>query len=119
MARELSFSCWVCCCQRPLESPKATSEKLRTCNGDRTHENSQDVAVILKLHPLGWGKKAIARELGISKNTVRRCLQAGGVSGGVFRGCPLRAFQEEGAAVNPAYAAACTRTPPLSTAVSE
>jgi transposase len=37
------------------------------------------VAAILKLHQLGWGKKAIARELGVSKNTVRRYLEAGGV----------------------------------------
>jgi len=41
-------------------------------------KTAQDVAAILKLHQLGWGKKAIARELGISKNTVRRYLQAGG-----------------------------------------
>ena len=39
----------------------------------------QDVAAMLKLHQLGWGKNAIARELGISKNTVRRYLNAGGV----------------------------------------
>ena len=39
----------------------------------------QDVAAILKLHQLGWGKKAIPRALGINKNTARRYLEAGGM----------------------------------------
>jgi len=47
--------------------------------GTEVMKTPQDVAAILKLHQLGWGKKAIARELGISKNTVRRYLDAGGV----------------------------------------
>jgi hypothetical protein len=47
--------------------------------GTEVMKTPQDVAAILKLHQLGWGKKAIARELGVSKNTVRRYLEAGGV----------------------------------------
>jgi transposase len=47
--------------------------------GTEVMKTPQDVAAILKLHQLGWGKKAIARELGISKNTVRRYVDAGGV----------------------------------------
>jgi len=47
--------------------------------GTEVMKRLQDVAAILKLHELGWGKKAIARELGISKNTVWRYLEAGGV----------------------------------------
>ena len=37
-----------------------------------------DVAVALRLHELGWGARRIARELGISKNTVKRLLRQGG-----------------------------------------
>jgi hypothetical protein len=59
------------------------SSKLMTifphAAGTEVMKTPQDVAAILKLHQLGWGKEAIARELGISKNTVRRYLEAGGV----------------------------------------
>ena len=37
----------------------------------------EDVAVMQRLRALGWGFKRIARELGVSKNTVRRHLRAG------------------------------------------
>lgn len=37
----------------------------------------EDVQVILRLHQQGWGKKRIARQLGISKNTVKRYLEMG------------------------------------------
>jgi len=37
----------------------------------------EDVAVMQRLRALGWGCKRIARELGVSKNTVRRHLRAG------------------------------------------
>jgi transposase len=37
----------------------------------------EDVAVMQRLRALGWGVKRIARELGVSKNTVRRHLHAG------------------------------------------
>lgn len=38
----------------------------------------EDVAAMMKLHELGWGKKRIARELGISKATVARYIRQGG-----------------------------------------
>jgi hypothetical protein len=36
------------------------------------------VAAMLRLKELGWGSKRIARELGDSRGTVRRYLEAGG-----------------------------------------
>lgn len=48
--------------------PPAEREPLRT---------PDDVAVILRLHELGWGAKRIAREVGCSKNTVKRYLARG------------------------------------------
>lgn len=36
-----------------------------------------EVAVILRLHALGWGAKRIAREVGCAKNTVKRYLARG------------------------------------------
>ena len=36
-----------------------------------------DVAVILRLHQLGWGTKRIAREVGCARNTVKRYLADG------------------------------------------
>ena len=41
-------------------------------------QDPQDVVVMLRLHEKGWGSKKIARELGVSRNTVRRYLRAGG-----------------------------------------
>lgn len=38
----------------------------------------EDVAAMLRLHELGWGSKRIARELGVSRNTVRRYVRQGG-----------------------------------------
>lgn len=36
-----------------------------------------DVAIILRLHQLGWGSKRIAREVGCARNTVKRYLAQG------------------------------------------
>ena len=36
------------------------------------------VSAILRLRELGWGSKRISRELGISRNTVKEYLAAGG-----------------------------------------
>ena len=36
------------------------------------------VSAILRLSELGWGSKRISRELGISRNTVKEYLAAGG-----------------------------------------
>lgn len=41
-------------------------------------QTPDDVAVMLRLYELGWGAKSIARELGISKNTVKSYLRQGG-----------------------------------------
>ncbi|WP_221248490.1 helix-turn-helix domain-containing protein [Desulfuromonas versatilis] len=40
-------------------------------------QTPDDVAVMLRLHELGWGAKRIARELGVSKNTVKNYLRQG------------------------------------------
>src|ERR1044072_4202706 len=45
-----------------------------------TMKTSDGVAAMLRLHQLGGGLRRIARELGISLNTVRRHLRAGGWS---------------------------------------
>ena len=37
-----------------------------------------EVSAILRLNELGWGSKRIARELGVSRNTVKDYLAAGG-----------------------------------------
>lgn len=41
-------------------------------------ETPEDVAAMLRLSQAGWGAKTIARELGCSKNTVKRYLSLGG-----------------------------------------
>lgn len=46
-------------------SPPAEGEPVRT---------PDDVAVILRLHALGWGSKRIAAEVGCARNTVKRYL---------------------------------------------
>ena len=43
-------------------------------------EDLEDVAVMLRLHEKGWGSKRIARELGVSRSTVKRYLRAGGIA---------------------------------------
>ena len=47
----------------------ARGEEMRT---------PDEVAVMLRLRALGWGARRIARELGISRNTVRRYVEGGG-----------------------------------------
>ena len=41
-------------------------------------QTPEDVQAMLKLAALGWGSKRIAREMGCSRNTVRRYLRSGG-----------------------------------------
>ena len=41
-------------------------------------QTPEDVQAMLKLSSLGWGAKRIAKELGCSRNTVRRYLRHGG-----------------------------------------
>ena len=38
----------------------------------------EDVSAMLRLKELGWGAKRIARELGVSRNTVKDYIAAGG-----------------------------------------
>ena len=38
----------------------------------------EDVSAILRLNELGWGAKRIAQELGISRNTAKEYIAAGG-----------------------------------------
>ena len=38
----------------------------------------EEVAAVVQLHAVGWGSRRIARELGISRNTVKRYLAQGG-----------------------------------------
>ena len=49
--------------------------------GDSVMLMAEEVGAMMRLHELGWGIKRIARELGTSKNTVRRYLKAGGYVG--------------------------------------
>src|SRR5258705_9364613 len=59
-------------------------ERLGSCplrfNGSRREAmlEPEEVSAMLRLKELGWGTRRIARELGISRNTVRGCIAAGG-----------------------------------------
>jgi transposase len=41
-------------------------------------QTPEDVAAMVRLHALGWGTKRIARELGVSRTTVKRYVRHGG-----------------------------------------
>lgn len=47
-------------------------------NGSAVMKLPDEVDGMLALHRLGWGTKAIAREYGVSRNTVKRYIAAGG-----------------------------------------
>lgn len=47
-----------------------------SADGEPVH-TPDDVAVILRLHALGWGTKRIAAEVGCARNTVKRYLATG------------------------------------------
>jgi transposase len=51
---------------------------IREDSGREIMHTPDEVTTILELQRRGWGAKRIARELGVSKNTVKRYLQAGG-----------------------------------------
>jgi DNA-binding NarL/FixJ family response regulator len=38
----------------------------------------EEVSAMLRLRELGWGTRRIARELGVSRNTVKGYIEAGG-----------------------------------------
>ena len=46
--------------------------------GRQAMQTPEEVRAMLKLASLGWGAKRIAREMGCSRNTVRRYLRQGG-----------------------------------------
>jgi DNA-binding NarL/FixJ family response regulator len=53
-------------------------EPIGEHTGREIMRTPDEVTAILELQRKGWGAKRISRELGISKNTVRRYLRAGG-----------------------------------------
>src|ERR1700722_14770316 len=59
--------------ENPVQAPQSdgTGEA-------RSMHTPDDVQAMLKLASLGWGAKRIAKELGCSRNTVRRYLRHGG-----------------------------------------
>lgn len=57
------------------------SNHLVSSSGDERNEPIQqpeEVQLMLALAERGWGSKRIAKELGCSRNTVRRYLKLGG-----------------------------------------
>lgn len=62
-----------------MDGSFGSPESLR--RGDPRREamlEPEDVGVMLRLHGLGWGTRRIAAELGCSRNTVKRYVEAGG-----------------------------------------
>jgi transposase len=57
-------------------SPRAEAPPPAGADGELVR-TPDDVAVILRLHQLGWGTKRIAREVGCARNTVKRYLAQG------------------------------------------
>ncbi len=51
----------------------------------------EEVSATLRLRELGWGTRRIARELGLSRNTVKRYIEAGGWGGVPAAGPPQAA----------------------------
>ena len=63
-----------------IEGRSHVVEAPRRIPGREWMQAPEDVAVMLRLHSKGWGTERIAGELGISRNTVRRYVRAGGWS---------------------------------------
>jgi hypothetical protein len=61
-----------------MDSNLGIMDPVREESGREIMRTPDEVTTILELQGRGWGAKRIARELGISKNTVKRYLQAGG-----------------------------------------
>lgn len=61
-----------------MEDTAKGMTSLRDEAGSDVMKTPDEVGVITRLHELGWGAKRIARELRISKNTVKKYLAAGG-----------------------------------------
>lgn len=60
-----------------MAAPEAHFPHLPSSAEREPLRTPDDVAVILRLHALGWGAKRIAREVGCAKNTVKRYLAQG------------------------------------------
>lgn len=54
---------------------------LAVGKGTEPMREPEEVSAMLRLQELGWGAKRIARELGVSRNTVRGYLRKGGWAG--------------------------------------
>ena len=63
---------------RPAGPPFAISPTLLAPADGEPVRTPDDVAVIQRLHALGWGTKRIAAEVGCARNTVKRYLAGGG-----------------------------------------
>ena len=74
----------------------------------------EDVSAMLRLNELGWGAKRIARELGVSRNTVKDYIAAGGWTpyraAGAQKGARRAGGLAEGAVASPSRQ--CRRDPP-------
>lgn len=61
-----------------MEDMKAGMRSFRDGNGSDAMKTPYEVGAILHLHEIGWGSRRIADELGISRNTVKKYLEAKG-----------------------------------------
>ena len=62
----------------PSVPPPTGGASLEPMAVESAVQTPQDVEAIQRLSALGWGRRRIARELGFSPETVRRCLRQGG-----------------------------------------
>jgi hypothetical protein len=62
-----------------LIGDSAHSALSRTVRGEEMLQ-AEEVAVMVRLHELGWGAKRLARGFGCASNTVRRYLREGGAA---------------------------------------
>ena len=61
-----------------MEDTIASMTSFRDETGNDVMKTPDEVVAIKRLYELGWGTKRIARELGISKNTVKKYLEGDG-----------------------------------------
>lgn len=61
-----------------MEETVEQARRSEWIDGRQAMQTPEDVQAMLKLASLGWGAKRISRELGCSRNTVRRYLGQGG-----------------------------------------
>ena len=61
-----------------MEEEVEQAPRSERMDGRQAMQTPEDVQAMLKLASLGWGAKRIAREIGCSRNTVRRYVRQGG-----------------------------------------